>query len=369
MKTGIYLIDTTLRDGEQAPGVVFSTSDKVAIACLLDKAGFNEIEIGTPAIGNEEILDIKTIINQGFRFKTLAWCRAKRSDINKAREAGTTGVHISFPVSDIHLLAMGKDVSWVYRTMQELVPYASDHFEYVTIGAQDASRASIPFLLDFISKASVLNVSRVRIADTVGILNPFSTRTLFKKIHKKFPDMPLEFHGHNDLGMATANTVAAFLGGAACASVTVNGLGERAGNAALEEVIMALELSFKHSLGMNSSVIGELSELVSKTSEIPIPVSKAITGSNALSHETGIHTNLLLKNRNTYQIINASEIGKTEKEFVFGKHSGRNALKDLFKKRNIVLSEEKCSDILHNIKLKSIELKRGLEEQEILSIA
>jgi homocitrate synthase NifV len=368
MKNNIYLIDTTLRDGEQAPGVVFNTNDKVTIAHLLDKAGFKEIEIGTPAMGNEEILDIRSIINLGFKFKTLSWCRAKKTDINKARAAGTSGVHISFPVSDIHLLANRKDSSWVYKTMHELIPYASDHFEYVTIGAQDASRANTEFLIDFIGEADYHKATRIRIADTVGILNPFSTETLINRIHTQFPEMPLEFHGHNDLGMATANTLAAFTGGASCASVTVNGIGERAGNAAFEEILMALELSFSRSLNMNTIVLSQLSEAVSKASGIPVPQNKPITGEKVLTHETGIHTNLILKNRETYQVINASSIGREEVGYIFGKHSGSNALHDFLQRKNIAVSDKQCQEITQMVKQQSIGLKRNLSTNELLEI-
>jgi homocitrate synthase NifV len=368
MKKDLYLIDTTLRDGEQAPGVVFNTNDKVNIAHLLDKAGFQEIEIGTPAMGNEEIIDIRSIINLGFRFKTLSWCRAKKTDINKARAAGTNGVHISFPVSEMHLLAMGKDASWIYKTMHELVPYAADHFEYVTIGAQDASRADKKFLLDFIGEAAYLKTARIRIADTVGILNPFSTFELIESIRTKFPEMPLEFHGHNDLGMATANTLAAFKAGADCASVTANGIGERAGNAALEEVIMALSLSCNHDLKMNTSVLNKLSELVSQASGIPMAPNKPVTGSKVLTHETGIHTNLLLKDPKTYQMISAASIGKEEENFSYGKHSGSNALYDFMQKKNIPVTDRECKEITRILKQQSIRLKRNLSQEELMDI-
>ncbi|HEX2934230.1 MAG TPA: pyruvate carboxyltransferase [Bacteroidales bacterium] len=368
MNKNIYLIDTTLRDGEQTPGVVFTTNDKVNIANLLDKAGFKEIEIGTPAMGSEEILDIRSIINLGFGFKTLSWCRAKKTDINKARAAGTNGAHISFPVSDIHLLAMGKDRSWVRKTMHELLPYASDHFEYVTIGAQDASRADSSFLREFTSEAIHLKASRIRLADTVGILNPFSTYDLIDGIHKHFPGIEIEFHGHNDLGMATANTLAAFKAGANCASVTVNGIGERAGNAALEEVIMALSHSCSHNLKMNTSVLAQLSELVSQASGIPLAQNKPVTGSKVLTHETGIHTNLLLKDPKTYQVISAASIGKEEESFSYGKHSGSNALYDFMQKKNIPVTDRKCKEINRILKQQSIRLKRNLSPEELMDI-
>jgi homocitrate synthase NifV len=368
MKSFPYIIDTTLRDGEQAPGVVFSTEDKIRIVRLLEKAGIPEIEIGTPAMGNKEIEDIQTIIQQGFNLKTLSWCRALKSDIDKARIAGTQGVHISFPVSEIHLITMGKDYGWVFRTLRETVTYAENYFEYVTIGAQDASRAEKQLLFDFVKNSEALGASRLRIADTVGILNPFNTYSLFLELSGLCPQIALEFHGHNDLGMATANTLAAFQGGAGSASVTVNGLGERAGNAALEEVVMAWELSFKNSMTIDTTVFGELSELVSRSSGTAIHCHKPIVGNKALKHETGIHTQLLMKNRETYQIIPASAIGKKENEFVFGKHSGKTAIKAFYKKNNILLSEADYEKITQKIKSLSQQYQRNITREELLNL-
>ncbi|MDP4208294.1 MAG: pyruvate carboxyltransferase [Bacteroidota bacterium] len=365
----IHLIDTTLRDGEQAPGVVFRIEEKLRIAELLSKAGIKEIEVGTPAIGKQEIEDIKTIVDAGFGFKCLAWCRATKADIDAAIKTGAHGVNISFPVSDIHQLAMMKDRQWVIKTMHELVSYASSNFEYVTIGAQDASRAEFPFLTDFISEAIWVGASRVRIADTVGILNPLSTGKLFRKLRKYFPKISLEFHGHDDLGMATANTFAAFHAGADAASVTVNGLGERAGNAALEEIVMALELSSQLRHGVRTPVLGELSQVVSKASGFTIPDNKPVVGGKVLCHESGIHTNILLKNRETYQIIKASQIGRSEQEFIFGKHTGKATLIDFLTKKNVPLPADYCQPVLNKIKDEACKAKRELYPQEVLAIA
>lgn len=361
----IHLIDTTLRDGEQAPGVVFNLKEKLCIASLLDEAGIPEIEIGTPAMGIREIEDIKTIVNSGFGFKTLAWCRAIRSDIDAAVKTGVNAVNISFPVSDIQLSAISKDKKWVANTLQELIGYALPLFEYVAIGTQDASRAEFSFLSDIIGEAANRGASRARIADTVGILNPITTADLFKKIRKVLPSIPLEFHGHNDLGMATANTFAALHYGATAASVTVNGLGERAGNAALEEIVMALELSSSIRHNINTAVLSRLAQTVSKASGQAIPCNKPITGSKVFSHESGIHTNSLLKNRKTYQIINAASVGRKEGEFIFGKHAGSGALMDFLQSKKINISREDALRALEKIKQISSHSKRPLSFAEV----
>jgi homocitrate synthase NifV len=262
MKITPYFIDTTLRDGEQAPGVVFNLKEKLHIAELLDRACIPELEVGTPAISKQEVSEIRTIVNAGFKFKTVAWSRATIHDVDAAVNARTNGINISFPVSTIHQIAMGKNPLWVMETMREIVCYASSKFDFISVGAQDASRADFNFLSDFIGEALRLGVSRVRIADTVGILNPNSTARLFKRIKSIFPNETFEFHGHNDLGMATANTLVALTTGAKAASLTINGLGERAGNAALEEVVMGLELSYGVRHKINTSVFGELSQVV-----------------------------------------------------------------------------------------------------------
>jgi len=261
-----YFIDTTLRDGEQAPGVVFSLNEKIRIAELLDDVRVPEIEIGTPAMGEKEISDIRTICKLGFDFKTLAWCRATKTDIQSALKAGTNGIHLSFPVSTVLMQVMDKSQEWVMVHLREMIDVASSSFEYVTIGAQDASRADNSFLKEFVAAASTFGASRVRLADTVGVLNPMTTYDLITSIRSVEKEIPLEIHAHNDLGMATANTLAAFMAGANCLSTTVNGLGERAGNAAMEEVAMALEMSAKVNCGLRTEKFQEICSYVSSVS-------------------------------------------------------------------------------------------------------
>ena len=363
-----YFIDTTLRDGEQAPGVVFSLPEKIRIAALLDAASIPEIEIGTPAMGDAEMQDIRTIVGMGFGFKTLSWCRATKQDIRCAKLAGTNGVHISFPVSPILMKAMGKNSTWALRQMKELIEFALPLFDYVTIGAQDASRAEIEYLKEFICAASAYGASRVRLADTVGILNPISTFELVTSIRSAEKRLPLEIHVHNDLGMATANTVAAFMAGAECLSTTVNGLGERAGNAPMEEVAMALEMSAGIKSTLYTEVFSELSDYVSVVSNRPLSGSKPITGSMALSHESGIHTRCLLKDRSTYQLISAEQIGRKEEKFLIGKHSGKSTILYYLTEANLPISDEDCILLLDKVKECAEALKRAISKDELLDL-
>ncbi len=363
-----YFIDTTLRDGEQAPGVVFSLEEKMQVCSLLNEMGVPELEIGTPAMGIKEAQEISTICQMGFNFKTLAWCRANKKDILLAAKSGTNGVHLSFPVSLILQQAMEKDENWVIQHLKEMFEFASSLFEYVTIGAQDASRANYSFLKEFIGLSQFLGASRIRIADTVGILNPLTCFKLIDEIKLDYPGMPLEIHAHNDLGMATANTVAAYLAGAECLSVTVNGLGERAGNAALEEVAMALELSERVDCGLKTILFSTLSNYVSTISKRVLSQSKPITGSLVLSHESGIHTQCLQKDRKTYQLIEAERIGTSEKDFIIGKHSGRATIKYFLEKANLPIDEGVCDLLLKRIKEKAIETKSYLSKEELYQL-
>ncbi len=364
-----YLIDTTLRDGEQTPGVVFNTTEKLRIAQLLDAIGIPEVEVGSPAMGKQEIEDIKAILRGGFHFRSFAWCRATEKDLKATSDASLEAVSISFPVSDIHLNAMGKDKRWVIDTIKKIVPVAKHSFSFVGVGFQDATRCEFDFLYQCISCALEFGVQRIRIADTVGILHPLKTAELFRRLKQLYPSTEFEFHGHNDFGMATANTLVALQCGATSASVTVNGIGERAGNAALEEILLAYLLSENIESPYNTSLLSELSSIVSKASSLPVHPLKPIIGCNVFRHESGTHIHLLQKDKLAFQPFAAPLIGKDEEYFVIGKHSGRHAISSLCTKNQLYLNENDLVLLTESIKLKAQREKRALTNEEVLSLA
>lgn len=363
----IKIDDTTLRDGEQTAGVVFANNEKKRIARLLDEIGVHQIEVGIPAMGGDEKKTICDIVKMGLRSNILAWNRAVTSDIQHSLDCGVDAVAISISVSDIHIEhKLRKDRQWVLESIKKSVDFAKEHNLYVSVNAEDASRADLEFLEEFALVAKEHGADRLRFCDTLGVLDPFRTYQIIRRLKDRI-DIDIEMHTHNDFGMATANALAGAKAGASYINTTVVGLGERAGNAALEEVVMAMKHIGRLDLGIKTEKLRELSEYVAQASGRIIPVWKAIVGVNVFAHESGIHADGVLKNPLNYEAFSPEEVG-LQRQLVIGKHSGRASILAKFREYGIELSEEEAEAILRHVRATAVQLKRALFDKELVYI-
>jgi homocitrate synthase NifV len=253
--------------------------------------------------------------------------------------------------------------------MVELAAEFRDTFQFLSVGAQDASRADREFLVAFAQTAQAAGLCRLRVADTVGLLNPLQTVDLFTALRAATPGLSLEFHGHNDLGMATANTISALATGADAASVTVNGLGERAGNAALDEVVMAVRLTLRTDCGVDTRRLSALGDLVAHAAGRPLAPEKPVTGTAVFRHESGIHCGGMLENCATYEPFAADEVGHAPTEMVVGRHSGTRQLRAQLKRLNVEFPASLLPALLGAVRRFAAVCKRNLTDQDLQSLA
>ena len=361
----VVIDDTTLRDGEQTAGVVFTLDEKKRIARTLDEIGVGEIECGIPAMGKEEGASIRALVDLGLKARLITWNRAVVTDIRASLETGVSAVDISLSVSDIHIRhKLRKSRTWVKEQLKTALGFAKDRGLYVSVGGEDASRADLDFLVELMEITRAMGGDRFRFCDTLGILDPFTT---FEKVRclRERVDLDLEVHTHNDLGMATANAVAGIRAGARFVNTTVNGLGERAGNAALEEVVMALKHACAIDPHIDTRRLLELSRLVGKASCRPVPEWKAVVGERVFSHESGLHADGVLKNPANYEGFDPAEVGLS-RHMVLGKHSGSHGLLHRLKLLGIELNRLEAGDLLERVRSFSQRNKRALNDQELL---
>lgn len=372
----IRFTDVTLRDGEQAVGVIFTRREKAQIAALLAGIGISAIEAGFPALGREEKDCVRGIVDTNLKVRVdgqptdpmevYAFARARREDVSDAAECGVYGVVISISTSDIQIQRrFYRSHEWVLQQLEEAADEAKSHGLNFVTSAEDASRADMAFLTEYCQLAEKLGATMVRYCDSLGLTDPFTT---FRRIDAltKTIGIPVEMHAHNDFGMATANVLAGIRAGAESVAASIGGLGERAGNSPLEEIVMALKILHDIDLPIDTTRFREVAEYVAGASQRAIPIWKAIIGTNVFAHESGIHADGILKNPDNYEAFSPDAVG-LERQMVIGKHSGANAIIHKFKSEfGMEIDREIASQLLERVRSTAVELKRSLFDKELM---
>ena len=345
----IYIFDTTLRDGEQTPGVALTVDEKIQIAQKLNNLGVDKIEVGFPASSKGEIESAKRINALDLDSTLVGLARSLESDIDAVIDADLKYVHTFIGTSPLHRdYKLKKTKEEIIDSAVGAVEYAKDHGLIVEFSAEDATRTERGFLYDVFEQVVSAGADFLDVPDTVGVLTPVVTHELISEIKESFTT-PISVHFHNDFGLATANTLTAIECGADQAHVTVNGLGERTGNCSLEELVMTLKVAYGIDLGLDTTRLYSLSNLVGRLTGVKMPVNKPIVGDNAFAHESGIHVHGILNNSSTYEPISPEMVGHSRR-IVLGKHTGANALKSKLKEYHIDLDDEQFYKVFNEIK-------------------
>ena len=345
----IRFLDTTLRDGEQTPGVALSTEEKLLIAQRLDDLGISTIEAGSAITSAGERESIKAITAEGLNAEICSYCRIMKPDVDYALECDVDSIHLVVPVSDLHInVKLRKDRDTVRRMAMDVTEYAKDHGLIVELSGEDASRADLDFLKSLYTNGIDAGADRVCFCDTVGLLVPEKTGTIFKDLSSSL-NVPVAIHCHDDFGLAVSNTLSALTNGAQEAHMTINGIGERAGNTSFEEVIMALEWLYRYNTGIKCDEIYKVSRLVSRLTGIAVAVNKSLVGANAFTHEAGIHVHGLIADTSTYEPMKPEIIGR-QRKVVLGKHAGKSSVTLALKELGLEADASQLNEIVSRVK-------------------
>ncbi len=375
MPERVIIFDTTLRDGEQSPGASMNKAEKLRIATQLEKLGVDVIEAGFPAASQGELEAVRLIASKIKNAQVCALARASKEDIDKAwaaiKDAEKPRIHTFIATSDIHMqykLKMTREE--VIKAAVEAVRYAKKFTDNVEFSSEDGTRSDRDFLCKVFEAVIDAGATTINLPDTVGYILPDEYYELIKYVREHTPNIHkvvLSVHCHNDLGLATANTIAGLRAGARQAEVTINGIGERAGNTSLEEVVMCLYTHRERlglTTGINTKYIYPTSRLVSMITGIVIQPNKAIVGANAFAHEAGIHQDGLLKHKLTYEIIEPEVIGLDRSKLVLGKHSGRHAFKKRLEELGYDLTDEEVNKLFEKFK-ELADKKKEVQDEDI----
>lgn len=373
----VKICDTTLRDGEQTYGIIFSNREKITIAQYLSDMGMDMIELGFPSQQGYERQYVKELVRRKrakqIKSMLMGWHRPVIHEIEDSVELGVDSICISMPTSDIMIKKkLHKDRDWVIETEVKAVKYAKQCGLYVSANAEDASRSDHEFVKKYVRAIKKAGADRFRFCDTLGFIDPFET---YRRVRDYLAlGIDVEMHTHDDLGMAVANTIAGvraaeeFPKRTIWLATTVNGLGERAGNAALEEVIMALKVSLNIELNYKTKMFREVCEYVAKASGRYIPQWKSVVGKNIFRHTSGIHADGVVKDPENYEIILPEEVGLKERKIGISKHSGTAAVIHKYETLGIKIREYEAPSLLEMLRNESVELKRMPDDKELTDI-